>query len=217
MPYSLGLGRMLADTKLLVRDFNDALRLLGKDPVAVEIEPQIAMHQPPSLCSGKCAAYVFSLSDDYGAPAPAGPHRVLKVGRVGPNSNARFQSQHYSPRSSRSNLANSLLTSTIWMSGNHSFRIAGSRTLNPPSLPDGVDLYRLDLMPSGVGYSEVCSGRLEAFSAQHKRGTAHPDPCTGSIRGHKASTVLCSKLRIARVRSQDPFRVPRTLVRRRGR
>jgi hypothetical protein len=34
---------------------------------------------------------------------------VLKVGQVGPRSNARFLSQHYNPNSSRSNLAKSLL------------------------------------------------------------------------------------------------------------
>ena len=35
--------------------------------------------------------------------------RVLKVGKAGQNSNARYMSQHYNPRSSQSNLANSLL------------------------------------------------------------------------------------------------------------
>ena len=33
----------------------------------------------------------------------------LKVGKVGPNSNARYTSQHYNPRSSNSNLAKSIL------------------------------------------------------------------------------------------------------------
>jgi hypothetical protein len=40
---------------------------------------------------------------------------VLKVGRVGANSNARFQSQLYNPASSRSNLAASLLRNqALW-------------------------------------------------------------------------------------------------------
>jgi hypothetical protein len=53
------------------------------------------------------AVYIFALAD--GNTSLAGPGRVLKVGRVGPNSNARFQSQHYAPGSARSNLANSLI------------------------------------------------------------------------------------------------------------
>ena len=49
----------------------------------------------------------FALADS--VEGEAGPGRVRKVGRVGPNSNARFQSQHYSPASTRSNLASSIL------------------------------------------------------------------------------------------------------------
>jgi hypothetical protein len=41
---------------------------------------------------------------------------VLKVGKVGPKSNARFQSQHYNPGSSNSNLAKALLASRgLWL------------------------------------------------------------------------------------------------------
>ncbi len=72
-------------------------------------EPQRAPHIPHALPAGKCAVYVFSLSAAYGARCPAGAHRVLKVGKAGPNSNARFQSQHYNPKSSGSNLAKSLV------------------------------------------------------------------------------------------------------------
>lgn len=72
-----------------------------------------APHKPPSLPPGFCAVYVFSLAARYGAGCPAAGNRVLKVGKVGANSNARFSSQHYLPRSSRSNLANSLLTERV--------------------------------------------------------------------------------------------------------
>jgi hypothetical protein len=41
--------------------------------------------------------------------APAGGGKVLKVGRAGPNSVARFTSQHYSPGSARSTLAGSII------------------------------------------------------------------------------------------------------------
>ena len=57
--------------------------------------------------------YVFSLSTTYGATCPAGPGRVLKVGKVGANSIARFCSQHYLPRSAGSNLAKSLLAAQV--------------------------------------------------------------------------------------------------------
>ena len=50
------------------------------------------------LPKGKTAVYVFSYKK-----------HVLKVGRVGPRSQARYMSQHYKPCSSRSNLAKSLL------------------------------------------------------------------------------------------------------------
>jgi hypothetical protein len=66
-----------------------------------------APHRPKALNSGHGAVYIFALADHSTSQAGAG--RVLKVGRVGPNSNARFQSQHYAPASARSNLANSLI------------------------------------------------------------------------------------------------------------
>jgi hypothetical protein len=72
-------------------------------------EAQPAPHAPHGLPLGKCAVYVFSLSASYGGSCPAGPDRVLKIGKAGPNSNARFQSQHYNPGSSMSNLAKALL------------------------------------------------------------------------------------------------------------
>jgi hypothetical protein len=55
-------------------------------------------HKPTSLPDGKMAVYCFRLGET-----------VLKIGKVGPNSSARFHTQHYLPGSSRSNLAKSLL------------------------------------------------------------------------------------------------------------
>jgi hypothetical protein len=55
-------------------------------------------HTPTALPFGKMAVYIFRHGDT-----------VLKVGKVGPNSSPRFQSQHYLPGSSKSNLAKSLL------------------------------------------------------------------------------------------------------------
>lgn len=51
--------------------------------------------------------YAFALTST--TTAAAGPGRVLKVGRVGPNSDARFRSQHYSATSAGSSLGRSLV------------------------------------------------------------------------------------------------------------
>jgi hypothetical protein len=77
-----------------------------------EVSP--APHSPPPrLPEGYAAVYIFSLSANYGATCPAGANRVLKVGKVGANSSARFCSQHYLPDSAKSNLAKSLITEKV--------------------------------------------------------------------------------------------------------
>lgn len=53
---------------------------------------------------------MFTLPNDHASPAAG---RALKVGRAGPNSDARFRSQHYSPMSSGSNLARTLLSARV--------------------------------------------------------------------------------------------------------
>jgi hypothetical protein len=63
-----------------------------------EIDYQEAPHSSSSLPDGKMAIYGFWLDGKW-----------LKIGMAGPNSNARYTSQHYSPNSSRSTLAKSLL------------------------------------------------------------------------------------------------------------
>jgi len=55
-------------------------------------------HKPAGLPRGKMGIYSFVYRDEF-----------LKIGKVGPNSNARFRSQHYVPTSSQSNLAKSIL------------------------------------------------------------------------------------------------------------
>lgn len=55
-------------------------------------------HQPSGLPKGKFGIYSFEFADEF-----------LKIGKVGQNSDARFRSQHYSPKSSQSNLAKSIL------------------------------------------------------------------------------------------------------------
>ena len=68
----------------------------------IEIEERYAPHRPPScIPNGKMAVYVFIFQNE-----------CLKVGKAGPNSHARYVSQHYNPKSSNSNLAKSVLK--IW-------------------------------------------------------------------------------------------------------
>ena len=55
-------------------------------------------HIPIALPKDFAAVYIFKWNDSY-----------LKVGKVNSKSNARYQSQHYNPDSSNSNLSKSLL------------------------------------------------------------------------------------------------------------
>jgi hypothetical protein len=65
----------------------------------IKIELLPAPHVAPArLPVGKMAVYVFSRSDE-----------VLKIGKVGPNSHARYSYQHYKAGSAMSTLASSLL------------------------------------------------------------------------------------------------------------
>lgn len=62
------------------------------------IEHQPCKHKPKSLPKGKMAVYTFVHKGCF-----------LKVGQANFKSNARYQSQHYNPNSSNSNLAKSLI------------------------------------------------------------------------------------------------------------
>ena len=111
-----GLSAMIEKPEELMQEFVDAALKadLIVSPILVEHETQRAPHHPHSLPPGKCAVYVFSISTSYGEGCRAGVHRVLKVGKAGPNSNARFQSQHYNPGSAPSTLGATLVNSTIF-------------------------------------------------------------------------------------------------------
>ena len=103
----------MIDAAQLLDDFSRACAKQGMVVPDIEHGRALAPHVPPSLRSGKGAVYVFSLSERWGERSPAGPHRVLKVGKVGANSNPRFQYQHYNPRSTRSSLASALLQNRV--------------------------------------------------------------------------------------------------------
>ena len=84
-----------------LNDFIAVCELAGSKVKSDEFEVVYleAPHTPPKcLPKGKMAVYIFALDEN-----------ILKVGIVGPKSNARFSSQHYNHNSSGSNLAKSLL------------------------------------------------------------------------------------------------------------
>jgi hypothetical protein len=65
----------------------------------IEIISNEYPHQAPTLPKDKMAVYAFFYKD-----------KCLKIGKVGQNSNARYNSQHYNPQSSKSNLAKSIIS-----------------------------------------------------------------------------------------------------------
>ena len=83
----------------ILDDFLVVARLahVGVERRTVQIEVLRMPHAPSALPAGKTAVYVFSDRE-----------RVLKVGRVGARSGARYASQHYNG-SAKSTLAGSLL------------------------------------------------------------------------------------------------------------
>ena len=85
----------------LIADFASVAALAGVSipDAAITAEVLLKPHVPPTaLPSGKMAVYVFLWGNS-----------CLKVGKVGPRSQARYTSQHYNPNSSNSNLAKSIL------------------------------------------------------------------------------------------------------------
>jgi len=97
----------MIDADKIIVDFGRVAELTGLDIKRddIEIENLPAPHIPPSaLPAGKMAVYVFLWGN-----------QCLKVGKVGPKSHARYTSQHYSPKSSNSNLPKSVLKDKLVM------------------------------------------------------------------------------------------------------
>lgn len=103
---------MLQNAEKILDGFYTAIAAASISDKTVHITHKICLplHENCVLPKGKCAVYVFSLTHDYGSKCPAGAHRVIKVGKVGPNSNPRFQYQHYNPKSAQSTLGGRLIT-----------------------------------------------------------------------------------------------------------
>ncbi|MHC1694003.1 MAG: hypothetical protein AB9835_01740 [Eubacteriales bacterium] len=77
--------------------------LLGK-PIntdSIEVIYRGMPHIPKGLKPGMMGVYTFIYKDTF-----------LKIGKAGPNSSARFLSQHYNPHSAMSTLAASILADT---------------------------------------------------------------------------------------------------------
>ena len=93
---------MIPDINTLIDDFLKIAILSDRNITrdALSFEILHAPHTPPSILPRmKMAVYMFIWKG-----------QCLKVGKVGPNSQARYTSQHYNPSSSNSNLAKSILS-----------------------------------------------------------------------------------------------------------
>lgn len=110
------MASVLIDPDALANDFAMSAdkAAINDWPCTLHTELLPAPHMPPALRAGYGAVYAFALADVSSAPCGAGT--VLKVGRVGARSDARFRSQHYHPGSAGSTLARSLLTYRIMWS-----------------------------------------------------------------------------------------------------
>jgi hypothetical protein len=94
---------MLPNPRQLITDFAHVSEIAGVPVNERDIRHESfqAPHQRPKLPRDCCALYVFSLTTDGSI--------VLKVGKAGPKSAARFESQHYLPGSCNSNLGKSIV------------------------------------------------------------------------------------------------------------
>jgi hypothetical protein len=83
-----------------ISDFGKVAALANAEFAADSITVEIAAkphESPKKLPTGKMAVYAFFLNG-----------QALKVGKVGPKTNARYTSQHYNPASAGSTLARSI-------------------------------------------------------------------------------------------------------------
>lgn len=130
-----------------IADFETVARLAG-DPVAstdLRTEFLTSPHQSPkSLPIGLMAVYGFW-----------GDGCWLKIGKAGPNSNARYTSQHYNAGSANSNLAKSLASDTR-MSAIAAFDRA------TPGMWIRATTHRVNILMPATRHKELLS-LLEAF------------------------------------------------------
>lgn len=89
-----------AELKNALSYFPQISMIAGNPTEEADLELEILTdpHKPSALPKGKMAVYGFHYNGVW-----------LKVGKAGPNSKARYLSQHYHPKSSSSNLAKSII------------------------------------------------------------------------------------------------------------
>lgn len=110
-----------------------------------EVEFLSAPHRPPTrLPDNKVAVYGFW-----------GDGSWLKIGKAGPNSHARYSSQHYCPGSARSTLAGSLLK-------DHHMRTVGTFSLDAPGTYVKAETSRFNILMEAQRHGELLP-LLEAF------------------------------------------------------
>jgi hypothetical protein len=81
-----------------------ALADVHVNPHQIKTDDWGCPHTPKPLPEDKMAVYTFFWEG-----------RCLKVGKAGPNSGARYTSQHYLPGKSKSNLADSILSDAVFL------------------------------------------------------------------------------------------------------
>jgi hypothetical protein len=91
--------RIATESEIALRDFAKVSTLTECDITKIKIDLAPKPHKRSGLPKERMAVYCFFLSG-----------KALKIGIAGPNSDARFRSQHYNPNSVGSNLAKSILT-----------------------------------------------------------------------------------------------------------
>lgn len=84
--------------QLITKEIKEFCNKFNIDEEILEVEYLEKPHQIKTLPKDKMAIYIFEKDGIF-----------FKIGKVGKNSNARFQSQHYNANSCRSNLAKSIL------------------------------------------------------------------------------------------------------------
>jgi hypothetical protein len=99
-PVEIAHPSLFTVSKSALADFAEYARgaAIECDVAKIAIDMLLRPHRPSGLPSGRMAVYCFFLNG-----------QALKIGIAGPNSDARYRSQHYNPNSAQSTLARSLL------------------------------------------------------------------------------------------------------------
>ena len=104
---------MTNELKKIKNEIDDIIQnvseTLGKqfprNAYSIIIKDKGKSHLTEDLPKEKMGVYAFYYKENTNTPGI-----FLKIGKAGPNSNARWKNQHYDPHSSKSNLSKSLLT-----------------------------------------------------------------------------------------------------------